>query len=61
MPACITHNLFARDVLARLRESVDECACFWGAQGPDFLFCHRYFQSALRHLERHAGLSLSPQ
>ena len=48
MPACITHNLFARDVLARLRESVDECACFWGAQGPDFLFCHRYFQSALK-------------
>lgn len=48
MPACITHNLFARDVLARLRESVDECACFWGAQGPDFLFCHRYFQYVLK-------------
>lgn len=46
MPACLTHNLFARDVLSRLNAPVsDETSYLWGAQGPDFLFCHRYFQS----------------
>ncbi len=45
MPACITHNLFAKKVLDKLaeKEKVNLCAYFWGAQGPDFLFCHRYF------------------
>lgn len=51
MPACLTHNLFARDVLARLSQPVDEPAYFWGAQGPDFLFCHRYFQTAFQKKE----------
>ncbi len=45
MPACLTHNLFAKAVLQTLpdKEKIDRCAFFWGAQGPDFLFCHRYF------------------
>lgn len=46
MPACITHNLFAADVLSRLEKpDTDKCAWAWGAQGPDFLFCHRYFKT----------------
>ena len=48
MPACITHHLFAQDLLARLSEAVDQSAFFWGAQGPDFLFCHRYIQAAAK-------------
>lgn len=45
MPACITHHQFAQDVLNRLDSpAADKSAFFWGAQGPDFLFCHRYFQ-----------------
>lgn len=45
MPACLTHYLFAQNVLSDLSEKDDLnlCAYFWGAQGPDFLFCHRYF------------------
>lgn len=45
MPACITHYLFAQKVLEALPnwENIDRCAYDWGAQGPDFLFCHRYF------------------
>lgn len=45
MPACLTHFYFAKNVLEELpdRENINECAYFWGAQGPDFLFCHRYF------------------
>ncbi len=45
MPACLTHYLFAKTVLQRLPQKGDrnDCAYFWGAQGPDFLFCHRYF------------------
>ncbi len=44
MPACITHNLFAKNVLRSLPEQnhVDSTAFLWGAQGPDFFFCHRY-------------------
>ncbi len=46
MPACLTHNLFANDVRARLEEpGLNTCAYAWGAQGPDFLFCHRYFKT----------------
>lgn len=46
MPACLTHNLFANDVRARLKEpELNSCAYAWGAQGPDFLFCHRYFKA----------------
>ena len=46
MPACLTHNLFANDVRARLEEpGLNACAYAWGAQGPDFLFCHRYFKT----------------
>lgn len=47
MPACLTHYYFAKNVLnalpAQERDTVNECAYYWGAQGPDFLFCHRYF------------------
>ena len=45
MPACLTHHLFAKNVLSDLPEQKDLnlCAYYWGAQGPDFLFCHRYF------------------
>lgn len=45
MPACLTHYYFAKNVLAGLAEKneINQCAYFWGAQGPDFLFCHRYF------------------
>lgn len=47
MPACITHYQFAQDVLNRLDSPpADQTAFFWGAQGPDFLFCHRYFQAS---------------
>ncbi len=49
MPACLTHFTFANEVLKRLEEpALDPCAYAWGAQGPDFLFCHRYFQAALQ-------------
>lgn len=48
MPACLSHNYFAKDVLERLNEpNLDLCAYSWGAQGPDFLFCHRYFQAIM--------------
>lgn len=48
MPACLTHNHFAMDVLSRLDEpGLDLCAYAWGAQGPDFLFCHRYFRAMM--------------
>lgn len=47
MPACITHSCFAKAVLKalpkKLGEGLNECAYIWGAQGPDFFFCHRYF------------------
>lgn len=45
MPACLTHYYFAKNVLEELpdQESLNRCAYDWGAQGPDFLFCHRYF------------------
>lgn len=49
MPACLTHYQFAQDVLPQLSSPpADLTAYAWGAQGPDFLFCHRYFQAALR-------------
>lgn len=45
MPACLTHYYFAQNVLEGLAEKsgIEQCAYSWGAQGPDFLFCHRYF------------------
>lgn len=44
MPACLTHYYFAKNVLQTLsnRDEIDECAYFWGAQGPDFLFCQNF-------------------
>lgn len=46
MPACLTHYHFAKTVLSRLSQEegqgIQECPFYWGAQGPDFLFCHRY-------------------
>ena len=47
MPACLTHYQFARKGLTELpaqdKENLNSCAFYWGAQGPDFFFCHRYF------------------
>lgn len=47
MPAAITHYLHAQRVLEQLQQTQasDERnldAFLWGAQGPDFLYCHRY-------------------
>lgn len=45
MPAGLTHYYFAKNVLERLPSAeTDTCAYYWGAQGPDFLFCHRYMR-----------------
>ncbi|HEX2986428.1 MAG TPA: zinc dependent phospholipase C family protein [Caproiciproducens sp.] len=46
MPAAITHYLHAERVLEKLEQehkslSVNRNAFLWGAQGPDFLYCHR--------------------
>lgn len=45
MPACLTHYQFAKQVLGDLPDcsNFQETAFYWGAQGPDFLFCDRYF------------------
>ena len=45
MPACLTHTYFAKAVAQSLGETGLENTpeYIWGAQGPDFLFCHRYF------------------
>lgn len=47
MPAAITHYLHAKRILEAVRKGepsfhVDGDAFFWGAQGPDFLFCSRF-------------------
>lgn len=44
MPACLTHYYFAQNVRESLAEkaTLDLCAYTWGAQGPDFFFCHRF-------------------
>lgn len=48
MPAAITHFLHAQRVLELLqkqgkKQELNKDAFLWGAQGPDFLYCHRYF------------------
>ena len=45
MPACLTHYYFARTVAQSLGAALPQDApeYIWGAQGPDFLFCHRFF------------------
>ena len=47
MPAAVTHFLQAEKVLEKLKQQNDRLllnrdAFLWGAQGPDFLYCHRY-------------------
>ncbi len=47
MPAAITHFLQAERVMEKLNKqkdsiSLNRVAFLWGAQGPDFLYCHRY-------------------
>ncbi len=47
MPAAITHFFQAQKVLEQLKKqsefaSLNQDAFLWGAQGPDFLYCHRY-------------------
>lgn len=46
MPASLTHYYFAKNVLESLPEAggLFGPAYFWGAQGPDFLFCHHYLR-----------------
>ncbi len=48
MPAAITHFLHAEKVMEELKQNdknllLNRDAFLWGAQGPDFLYCHRYF------------------
>jgi len=48
MPAAITHFLHAQRVLNLFQKQgtkleLNKDAFLWGAQGPDFLYCHRYF------------------
>ncbi len=47
MPAAISHYLLARKLLDDptfdTNKSFSENAFLWGAQGPDFLFTHRFF------------------
>lgn len=48
MPACISHNLLVQKVSELLKQmdsplQLDTDALYWGAQGPDILFCHRIF------------------
>lgn len=48
MPACISHNLLVQKVSELLKQEnpslqLDTDALYWGAQGPDILFCHRIF------------------
>ena len=44
MPACLTHYFFSQNVREDLKDKaeLDPCAYAWGAQGPDFFFCHRF-------------------
>lgn len=44
MPASLTHYYFAKNVHQRVHDLhiPPTEAYFWGAQGPDFLFCHNY-------------------
>ena len=47
MPAAITHFLQAERVMEELKKQnnnflLHRDAFHWGAQGPDFLYCHRY-------------------
>lgn len=47
MPAAITHFLHAQRVLKEIEKNnpkftVVRDAFLWGAQGPDFLYCHRF-------------------
>jgi len=47
LPAAITHFFQAQKVLEQLKKqsefaSLNQDAFLWGAQGPDFLYCHRY-------------------
>ena len=47
MPAAITHFLQAERVMEELKKQdgqllLNRDAFLWGAQGPDFLYCHRY-------------------
>ena len=49
MPACLAHYYFAQNVRESLEEkaSLHLCAYAWGAQGPDFFFCHRFLPCLL--------------
>ncbi len=47
MPAALSHALLAEKVLAMLHQdrpdlNIREAGYFWGAQGPDFFFFHRF-------------------
>ena len=45
MPAAITHYYHSQRVLEEIKPLFPQCqedAFTWGAQGPDFFFCHRF-------------------
>ena len=50
MPACLTHYFFSQNVREDLKDKaeLDPCAYAWGAQGPDFFFCHRFLPGPSR-------------
>ena len=67
MPAAITHYLHAKRVLEAMqkRESSFQMvgdAFYWGAQGPDFLFCSRFlpWQKGCRIGDRPDGQTFFP-
>ena len=56
MPAAITHFLHSQRVLAGIkqagRETFSPKAFAWGAQGPDFFYCHRFCHGGAAKLGR---------
>lgn len=63
MPAAITHYFHAQRVFEELKKSdpkftVIQDAFFWGAQGPDFLYCYRFFPCRKDNILNEYGLRL---
>ncbi|MDQ5983588.1 MAG: hypothetical protein RUMPE_00612 [Eubacteriales bacterium SKADARSKE-1] len=54
MPAMISHYLFSKRVLTKISQaypkfSINDNAYLWGAQGPDFLFSHKFLPWQKNH------------
>lgn len=43
MPSLITHYLLAKRVKNEIKENLNDNAFFWGAQGPDFILTHNFW------------------